>query len=150
MGQGVRISTASALALTALIALALVASSPGPEAGAATSSGSYDCKFRAEQVVQKQGELTARGFFTCSGSVERQTLRVCLLQEAASGAFRKVECASQGRSGAQSFTVRAQSKCADGPERTFISRATVTLRPASGPSQTRTADSQAATFPRSC
>ena len=115
------------------------------------SAGPLQCSFRSVKPTETGKRLDAKGRMRCTGSgtVKRQTLKVCLMQKT-EARYVEVKCVTHALSGPGLVTGTAARICASGPAVDFISRIQIRVRLSNGSLQKAQTDSSKGRFPRNC
>ena len=137
-------------ALAGLVLCAVLLAGFGANTAGASAEKSIQCSYRSVKPTETGKRLDAKGRLKCTGGgIQRQVLRVCLLQDFGSS-FKPVKCVTHALNGPGLVTGTAARLCVKGPEVAFLSRINIRVRLTGGSVQKASSDSSKVKFERKC
>ena len=149
-GISVRSRVGLVTALAALVLCSALLAGFGTNSAGATADKRLQCAFRSVKPTVSGNRIDAKGRLKCTGpEVQRQVLRVCLLQDTGSRNA-LIKCVTHALNGPGLVTGTAARLCARSGQNIFLSRIHVRIRVTGGSVQTASSDSSNVPFGRNC
>ena len=149
-GISVRTRVGVATGLAALVLCAVLVAGFGASSAGATAEKGFQCSYRSVRPAEEGNRLDAKGRLKCTGSsVQRQVLKVCLMQDTGSR-FVLLKCVTHALNGGGLVTGTAARLCPKGSEAAFKTRIRIRIRLTGGSIQKASSDSPKSLIERNC